>query len=150
MNDIGFNDEMRALVLAGNKTQTRRLMKTQLKYGNICGIFPSWYLPTSATGGILWPNAKDQIAAMNPYGQPGERLLVRGTQEQIEIVSVRAERLQGISRGDAMGEGCPFPNMAKGDDPRQWFGNLWQQIYGADSWDANPWVYAIEFKRVTS
>lgn len=66
----------------------------------------------------------------------------------LEIVSVRVERLQDISRGDAMAEGCPFPNMAQGDDPRQWYADLWNQINGAGSWDANPWVWVIEFKRV--
>jgi hypothetical protein len=66
----------------------------------------------------------------------------------LEIVSVRVERLQEISRGDAMAEGCPFPNMADGDDPRQWYAGLWEQINGHGSWDANPWVWVVEFKRV--
>lgn len=67
----------------------------------------------------------------------------------LEVTGVRVERLQDISRGDAMDEGCPFPNMAAGDDPRQWFSGLWSQINGAESWDANPWVWVVEFKRVT-
>lgn len=62
------------------------------------------------------------------------------------VKGVRIERLQDISRGDAMAEGCPFPNMAAGDDPRQWYANLWEQINGPDSWAANPWVWAITFK----
>ena len=66
----------------------------------------------------------------------------------LEITSVRVERLQDISRGDAMAEGCPFPNMAQGDDPRQWYEQLWGEINGPDSWSANPWVWAIEFKRI--
>ena len=68
----------------------------------------------------------------------------------LEITSVRVERLQDISRGDAMAEGCPFPNMAKGDDPRQWYTTLWEQINGEGSWDANPWVWVVEFKKVTA
>lgn len=66
----------------------------------------------------------------------------------LEVTAVRVERLQDISRGDAMDEGCPFPNMATGDDPRTWFSDLWSQINGAASWDANPWVWVVEFKRI--
>jgi hypothetical protein len=67
----------------------------------------------------------------------------------LEITGVRVERLQEISRGDATAEGCPFPNMAKGDDPRQWYTALWGQINGEGSWEANPWVWVVEFKKVT-
>jgi hypothetical protein len=66
----------------------------------------------------------------------------------LEIVSVRVERLNDISRGDAMAEGCPFPNMAKVGDPRKWYAGLWEQINGADSWGANPWVWCVSFKVV--
>ena len=66
----------------------------------------------------------------------------------LEVTSVRVERLQDISRGEAMAEGCPFPNMAQGKDPCQWYGKLWEQINGPDSWEANPWVWVIEFKRI--
>jgi hypothetical protein len=67
----------------------------------------------------------------------------------LEINGVRVERLQAISRGDAMQEGCPFPNMAQGDDPRRWYSQLWDSINGAGSWDANPWVWCVEFRLVT-
>lgn len=66
----------------------------------------------------------------------------------LEVTGVRVERVQDISRGDAMAEGCPFANMARGDDPRHWYAELWGSIHGPGSWDANPWVWVIEFKRV--
>lgn len=66
----------------------------------------------------------------------------------LEITRVRVERLQDITRGDCMAEGCPFPNIANGTDPKQWYHDLWQSINGAGSWPANPWVWVIEFKRV--
>lgn len=66
----------------------------------------------------------------------------------LEIVSVRIERLNEINRGDAMAEGCPFQNMVQGDDPRAWYADLWEEINGAGSWSANPWVWVVEFKRV--
>jgi len=72
----------------------------------------------------------------------------------LEIVSVRVERLQEISEADAAAEGWQRrPEMS--DDPevhadaaRDWYCDLWEQINGAGSWAANPWVWAIEFKRV--
>ena len=65
----------------------------------------------------------------------------------LEITGVRVERLQDISRGDAMDEGCPFPNMAQGDDPRKWYADLWASINGPVSWAANPWVWVVEFEK---
>ena len=66
----------------------------------------------------------------------------------LEITGVRVERLQDISRGDAMAEGCPFPNMAQGPDPRDWYAELWGAINGPDSWAENPWVWVVEFKAI--
>lgn len=62
------------------------------------------------------------------------------------ITAVRVERLQIISEADARLEGvkcgidCPDHRIA--------FGRLWEQINGAGSWVANPWVWVIEFKLV--
>lgn len=66
----------------------------------------------------------------------------------LEVTGVRVERLQSISRGDAMSEGCPFPNMAHGVDPRDWFAELWGQINGPGSWGANPFVWVVDFRRI--
>lgn len=66
----------------------------------------------------------------------------------LEIVSVRVERLQDISRGDCMGEGCPFPNIAKETDPKGWYKGLWEKVNGPVSWEMDPWVWVVEFKRV--
>jgi len=64
----------------------------------------------------------------------------------LEITNIRVERLQDISRGDCMAEGCPFPNIAKETSPVKWYRELWQSLNGKDSWDKNPWVWVIEFK----
>ncbi|EOY2410305.1 ASCH domain-containing protein [Yersinia enterocolitica] len=64
------------------------------------------------------------------------------------ITGVRVERLQDISEQDAMAEGV----SANEHSPARYvFGSLWQSIYGADnpkSWQANPWVWVIEFERM--
>mgnify|MGYP001282234237 CR=1 FL=1 len=76
----------------------------------------------------------------------------------LEIVSVRVERLQEISEEDAKAEGIrrqqttgwfSVPGVdGAGTSARAAFALLWQSINGPDSWDANPWVWVVEFKRV--
>jgi hypothetical protein len=66
----------------------------------------------------------------------------------LEITNVRVERLNAISDKDAQAEGVQANELSP---TRYVFGELWQSIYGADnpqSWQANPWVWVIEFKRV--
>lgn len=74
-----------------------------------------------------------------------------------EITNVRIERLVEISREDAIAEGCDNdPDVVSGaregslHNPRDLYACLWESINGPDSWDANPWVWVIEFRRVTS
>lgn len=74
----------------------------------------------------------------------------------LEISDIRVERLQEISEKDAEAEGARF-ELAEIDSVRLGaeashrggFQNLWQRINGPDSWYANPWVWVIEFKRIT-
>ena len=80
----------------------------------------------------------------------------------LEIVSVRVERLQAISEADALAEGVErvensgyfrrYPAPASFKDcvwtPRASYRSLWEQINGAGSWDANPWVWVVVFKVV--
>ena len=66
----------------------------------------------------------------------------------LEITDVRVERLKNISDGDAIREGCSVTDMKSGDCVADVFARLWESIYGAESWQANPWVWVIEFKRV--
>lgn len=66
----------------------------------------------------------------------------------LEITAVRVERLNDISDGDAIREGCNAAAMRSGDCVADVFARLWSSIYGGDSWNANPWVWVIEFRRV--
>ncbi|MCS3602715.1 hypothetical protein M2371_001924 [Buttiauxella sp. BIGb0471] len=66
----------------------------------------------------------------------------------LEITNVRVEWLNAISEKDANAEGVQANELSPA---RYVFGELWQSIYGADnsqSWQASPWVWVIEFKRV--
>ena len=80
------------------------------------------------------------------HWSPAIHMPKAATRIWLEVTGVRVERLQSISRGDAMAEGCPFPNMADGADPREWFAEVWKSTGG--DWVANPWVWAIDFKRI--
>ncbi|KVL84144.1 hypothetical protein [Burkholderia stagnalis] len=75
----------------------------------------------------------------------------------LEITGVRAERLQSISWEDAIAEGIPDPRRAaRRVDPMEGcvaqFRTLWDGLNAArgHGWDANPWVWRIEFRRIES
>lgn len=97
----------------------------------------------------------------------------------LEIVSVRVERLNDCSEADARAEGVapnwigPLDKGPNGRGGEGWpgddylhytngtdgepaysahesFASLWESINGAGSWDANPWVWVVAFKRVAS
>lgn len=60
----------------------------------------------------------------------------------LEITGVSVERLKDISHEDAMAEGMAW------DDAVYDYSQLWESINGTGSWDANPWVWVVEFKQV--
>lgn len=93
----------------------------------------------------------------------------------LEIVSVRVERLHDISEADAMAEGArrfdDIPVKTPSFRPNRWsmespentdqclstarwaFANYFckvnsKSLYDHGPWDANPWVWVIEFRRV--
>lgn len=87
----------------------------------------------------------------------------------LEVTGIRVERLQDISEADAIAEGiveCPIPADEEGprrigymvgpDDgksgltvtAREAYRGLWESINGPESWEASPWVWVVEFKRV--
>ena len=204
---ILFSAPMVRAILAGTKTQTRRVVKPRL---NKSGEFlhagnadlahkkiHQWRVQEGRWFGLA--GYTTLAHADCPYGQPSDRLWVRETwgvahdeflrceseptfwradysedelatqwlprwrpsihmprsrsRISLEITGVHIQRLQHISRGEALVEGCQFPNMNGVDgitDPVGWYRNLWESLNGPGSWDANPWVWAIEFERVVA
>ena len=74
----------------------------------------------------------------------------------LEITEVRVERLQDITEEQAKAEGIsqhPGGGHHVEDGKHHWaspidsFAGLWSSVGG--DWDANPWVWVVEFKRVT-
>ncbi|WP_176331562.1 hypothetical protein [Burkholderia vietnamiensis] len=76
----------------------------------------------------------------------------------LEITGVRVERLQDISESDARAEGVTIEEHhmrgycagAYGPPSIRAFHDLWNGLNAArgHGWDANPWVWVIEFRRI--
>lgn len=86
----------------------------------------------------------------------------------LEITEVRIQRLQDINEGDAEAEGVERCNSGWGWERYaagkgylgyhlgtescavDSFRSLWESVYGPGSWDANPYVWALSFKKVAA
>lgn len=192
---ILFSAPMVRAILAGEKTQTRRVMKHQPQRVVVTGFGPMLAIQQPrGQDRWLWPNARDEVIASCPYGKPGDKLWVRETWSRhigsfgecfeyyyratdddgfgpwkpsihmpreacrimLEVTDVRVEKLQTISAEDAQAEGIEarddawrcYTSSAITHDPRCAFADLWESINGPTSWNANPWVWALTFKRV--
>ena len=183
---ILFSAPMVRALLAGTKTQTRRIVKARdLEWMHV-------------HQGLREPDNAERC----PYGQPGDRLWVReafrgcrayevqgyppkdwgnkpiwfeadgappGRPDQwasrsrpsihmprwasritLEVTRVRVERLRACNEVDAIAEGAPWAACGAPQEGshKAGFAQLWEQINGHGSWEANPWVWVIEFRRL--
>lgn len=72
----------------------------------------------------------------------------------LKVTDVRVERLQDITSEQISREGVEveYPHVLNGEEKRYAFSTLWNStIKKSDldryGWDANPWVWVIEFER---
>lgn len=152
VHPIKFNPAMAAEVCAGTKTVTRRIMDMQPCEQPV--LVPNG-------GDSYWSNRLliqgAHMGSQNqgcPYGRVGDHLEViepKGLKVTLEVTDVRVEQIQMITLGEIVKEGLArsvyeFVPVQTGFDV---FQDVWDSIYGAGSWAANPWVWVVEFKRVT-
>lgn len=92
-----------------------------------------------------------------PHWRPSIHMFRNRSRITLEITGVRVERLQDITAADALAEGViqlpdggySLPDTRHySDNPDESYASLWESINGAGSWDANPWVWVVEFKKV--
>lgn len=71
----------------------------------------------------------------------------------LEITGVRVQRLQSITEADCIAEGTTgghvaIPGYAYNATPLEHFRHIWKSTGG--DWDANPWVWTIDFKTIST
>ena len=66
----------------------------------------------------------------------------------LDVTGVRVERLQDISDADSLAEGVDRTNTSIPGYAKERYRQRWESINGPGSWDENPWVWVIEFRRV--
>ncbi|KQY39986.1 hypothetical protein [Rhizobium sp. Root483D2] len=113
-----------------------------------------------------WPVHYEADGAPDPHDEleengrlrPGIHMPRWASRLTLTVTDVRIERLQDISEDDAKAEGAiPYHCAASkldyygpghamcGQDHRAGFCQIWEQINGIDSWNANPFVVAYTF-----
>lgn len=196
---ILFSAPMVRAILAGQKTQTRRVAKPTR-----CRSFGCELSPCELAGEL-----RDGNFLNSRFGKPGDRLWIKETTLKVEdhgyvgpvyaesdegracmsgglapsdddctevepweikrrpsifmprsmarillvVVDVRIEKLCGISLADCVSEGAPgghgsIPGYPYAATPHEHYRHIWESINGRGSWDSNPWVWVIEFKKV--
>ncbi len=192
---ILFSEPMVRAIIAGQKTQTRRVVKA--------GLQPDEWLDRCQYNAKGWAVNNDEGCDCKhgvscPYGEIGDRLWVReawsivphvtedgpknkakgdgtgvtwraawdgnpsgfkwkpsihmprwASRINLEIVGVDVERLKDIKDLDAIAEGVRFAGVPASLTDRGAFAKLWESINGPGSWDTNPWVWVVVFKKVS-
>lgn len=168
---ITFNQKMVRSILDGRKTQTRRVIKPQPKKENFNQDIIN-FCPYGKPGDRIWIQEEWAVLHSDDHLKPNEitrrekvfysatdrgNYLWRYSRNMprwasrilLEIVSIRVERLNDLSEQDAIAEGFYATQMDFYEvSARKKFSQFWNDCYSYNSWDLNPWVWAIEFKRV--
>ena len=161
-------------ILEGRKTQTRRVLRNQRAYDlgkaplgkpgdriyvrETFSQHPEWGQLAFRADGEEFEDADGWL--WEPKWMPSIHMPKELARIWLEITSVRVERLQSISNEDAIAEGVNrishgregsyYSAIRNEQHPKNWiypddaFRELWESTGG--DWDANPWVWAIDFK----
>ena len=167
MKPILFNSDMVRTILDGRKTVTRLVVKPQPIYDGVL-----WRL-----GGAGWSDTIHRFTPIPchslynrmPY-HPGDILAYRADRYDesctpwrpsihmpkeaarifLRVTGGRVERLQEITEDEAIREGCIAHggNLAIDDFRAIWDSTIKKADLPLYGWDANPWVWVIEFERI--
>jgi hypothetical protein len=174
---ILFSAPMVRAILDGSKTQTRRAVKPQPLWIAEPSI-PFKTPDADPKGIIRCPHGQpgDRLWVRETFFDATKlnelRVLYRADDDRsrfgwtpsiymprwasritLGVTGVRVERLQDISEEDALSEGVhagswEYENGEGTESAKESFECLWESINGIGSWESNPWVWVVEFKRV--
>ena len=141
---IDWNDRL----IKGDEHDAARIFRASCTIGD----YGLWNIPDKAD----WkPDTEDML--YEGAWRPSIHMPRWASRILVEITDVRVERLQDITYEQAVAEGVhrgPLREWSASDEggachkyPVPAFRDLWQSTGG--NWDANPWVWVVEFKRVT-
>jgi hypothetical protein len=167
MKPITFSTEMTRAILAGRKTQTRRLAEEHIlpKYNkdDILWVRETWalvnvdenYAPPCYVGESYHYKAdNDGIETCGAFEkwEPSTHMPREAARIFLKITDVRAERLQDITPKDVASEGIRTAcgGLANAIN-KSAFAELWDKIYAEKGfdWDKNPWVWVYEFEKIS-
>lgn len=110
-----------------------------------------WNIGYPATDGIQEMHDEEKPDGISTACRPSIFMPRWASRIDLEVTGVRVERVQEISEEDAVAEGLTPWTRRDGtkETARYQFRCLWDQINGDRApWTANPWVWAIEFRRI--
>lgn len=188
---ILFSEKMVRAILAGKKSQTRRIVNPQphagiresvfvksgiedghgreIKspygyIGDILWVRESWQAQN--TSGLWWHEVprndrplwnwaftnpvEPAFESMPPRWIPSIHMPRMACRIELEITELRIERLNNISEGDAIAEGCQawIENGQATDTAISDYAHLWNEINleRGYSWESNPFVWVVSFQ----
>jgi hypothetical protein len=160
---ILFSKPMVRALLAGTKTQTRRVIKGIPAHTELVEVLSP--CPYGEPGDLLWvreswawpgeeeylyradPGSEELVAAWraDPHfpqisWKPSIHMPRLASRLTLRVTDVRVEQLQSISLEDARAEGMSSA------DPVADYRLLWEVIHSPGAWRANPWLWVIGFE----
>lgn len=124
----------------------------------------STFEPSSETGALYRATESDQYRDKDFNWKPSIHMPRWASRITLEITGVRIERLNNIDLADCIAEGIEW--KYRDDKTTHWrdysgldvscttsayfsYQTLWESINGPLSWSLNPWVWVVEFKRIS-
>jgi hypothetical protein len=144
-NDEAWNEIPCRYGIPGDRLWVRETFRHAFK-----GKIPEACNYLADAGTMRWPQVKSAQDAKEswPIGwKPSIHMPRWASRILLEITNVRVERLQEITPADCIAEGLGYPR----DDRYAALDNfkpLWESINGPGSWDTNPWVWVVGFKKL--